>query len=38
MAKGLAKTESDGSLSWLVELGENRSIKINGVPLGRAPE
>ena len=38
MAKGLAKTESDGSLSWLVEFGPDRSIKINGVPLGRAPE
>ena len=38
MAKGLAKTEDDGSLSWLVELGEDRSIKVNGIPLGRAPE
>lgn len=37
MAKGLAKTESDGSLSWLVELGPDRSIKVNGIPLGRAP-
>src|SRR5271166_4000978 len=38
MAKGLAKTEDDGSLSWVVELGEDRSIKVNGIPLGRAPE
>ena len=38
MAKGLAKTEDDGSLSWLVELGPDRSIKVNGIPLGRAPE
>jgi hypothetical protein len=38
MAKGLAKTESDGSLSWLVELGPDRSIKVNGIPLGRVPE
>ncbi|HKN29416.1 MAG TPA: hypothetical protein VJY34_16640 [Roseiarcus sp.] len=38
MAKGLAKTERDGSLSWLVELGPDRSIKVNGIPLGRAPE
>ncbi len=38
MAKGLAKTESDGSLTWLIEVGEDRSIKINGVPLGKAPE
>jgi hypothetical protein len=38
MAKGLAKTESDGALSWLVEFNEDRSIKVNGVPLGKAPE
>ncbi|HME84159.1 MAG TPA: hypothetical protein VKG91_06295 [Roseiarcus sp.] len=38
MAKGLAKTEGDGSLSWLVEIGQNRSIKVNGIPLGKAPE
>ncbi len=37
MAKGLAKTESDGSLSWVVELGQDRSIKVNGIPLGKAP-
>jgi hypothetical protein len=38
MAKGLANTESDGALSWLVEFNEDRSIKVNGVPLGKAPE
>jgi hypothetical protein len=38
LAKGLAKSESDGSLSWLVELDAERSIKINGIPFGRAPE
>ncbi len=38
MAKGLARTESDGSLSWLVELASDRSIKVNGVPLGKAPK
>ncbi len=38
MAKGLAKTESDGALSWLVEIGDDRSIKINGIPLGKAPQ
>ncbi len=38
MAKGLAKTEDDGSLSWVVELSENRSIKVNGIPLGKAPD
>jgi hypothetical protein len=38
MAKGLSKTESDGSLSWLVEIGDDRSIKVNGIPLGKAPQ
>lgn len=38
LAKGLAKSESDGSLSWLVELDAQRSIKVNGIPFGKAPE
>ena len=38
MAKGLAKTESDGSLSWVVDLGPDRSLKVNGIPLGKAAE
>ena len=38
LAKGLAKSESDGSLSWLVELDAERSIKINGIPFGKAPD
>jgi hypothetical protein len=38
MAKGLAKSESDGSMSWVVEVGEDRSIKVNGLPLGKAPD
>jgi hypothetical protein len=38
MAKGLAKTESDGALRWLIEVADDRSIKVNGVPLGKAPE
>ena len=38
MAKGLAKTESDGALSWLIEVGEERSIRVNGIPLGKMPE
>ena len=38
LAKGLAKSESDGSLSWLVELDAERSIKVNGIPFGKAPE
>jgi hypothetical protein len=37
LAKGLAKTENDGSLSWLVELDAERSIKVNGIPFGKAP-
>ena len=38
LAKGLAKSESDGSLSWLLELDAQRSIKVNGIPFGKAPE
>ncbi len=38
LAKGLGKTESDGSLSWLVELDAERSIKVNGIPFGKAPD
>jgi hypothetical protein len=38
LAKGLAKSESDGSLSWLVELDAARSIKVNGIPFGKAPD
>ncbi len=38
LAKGLAKSESDGSLSWVVELSADRSMKINGIPFGKAPD
>jgi hypothetical protein len=38
LAKGLAKSEADGSLSWLVELDSERSIKVNGIPFGKAPQ
>ena len=38
LAKGLGKSESDGSLSWLVELDADRSIKVNGIPFGKAPD
>ncbi len=38
MAKGLAKAEPNGAISWLVEIGPDRSIKVNGIPLGKAPE
>ncbi|MGO4870752.1 MAG: hypothetical protein ACLPGW_09095 [Roseiarcus sp.] len=37
MAKGLAKTESDGSLTWIGELGADGMMKVNGLPLGKAP-
>jgi hypothetical protein len=37
LAKGLGKSESDGALSWLVELDADRSMKINGIPFGKAP-
>jgi hypothetical protein len=38
MAKGLARTENDGSLTWLVELSPDRSLKVNGIPFGKAPQ
>ena len=38
LAKGLGKAESDGSLSWLVELDAERSITVNGIPFGKAPD
>ena len=38
LAKGLAKSESDGSLSWLVELKSDRSMMVNGIPLGKPPD
>ena len=37
LAKGLGKSESDGSLSWVVELDNDRSMKVNGIPFGKAP-
>jgi len=38
VAKGFAKTESDGALTWVVDVSEDRSITINGIPLGKAPD
>ncbi len=37
MAKGMAKTESDGALTWVGELGADGMMKVNGLPLGKAP-
>jgi hypothetical protein len=38
LAKGLGKSETDGSLSWLVELAPDRSMMVNGIPFGKAPD
>lgn len=37
MAKGMAKTDPDGVLTWVGELGADRVMKVNGLPLGKAP-
>ena len=37
MAKGFAKTDSDGSLTWVGEIGADGVMKVNGLPLGKAP-
>ena len=38
IAKGFAKTEGDGSLTWAIDVDQDRSITINGIPLGKAPQ
>ena len=37
MAKGLAKTDGDGGLSWVGEIGADGMMKVNGLPIGKAP-
>ena len=37
IAKGLAKAEPGGVLSWIGELGADGVMKVNGLPLGKAP-
>jgi hypothetical protein len=37
MAKGLAKTDGDGSLTWVGEIGADGVMKVNGLPLGKSP-
>jgi len=37
MAKGLAKTDGDGSLIWVGEVGPDGVMKVNGLPLGKSP-
>ena len=37
MAKGLAKADSDGSLTWVGEIGADGVMKVNGLPIGKSP-
>jgi len=37
MAKGLAKTDPDGVLTWVGEVGADSIVKVNGLPLGKSP-
>jgi len=37
MAKGLAKSDPDGLLTWVGEVGADGIMKVNGLPLGKAP-
>jgi Uncharacterized protein conserved in bacteria (DUF2125) len=37
LAKTLGKAESDGALTWVAEYGADGAIKVNGMPLGKAP-
>ncbi|HXW19241.1 MAG TPA: hypothetical protein VEK35_01920 [Roseiarcus sp.] len=38
MARGLAKADSDGSLVWVAEYAPDGVMKLNGLPLGKAPQ
>jgi hypothetical protein len=38
LAKTLAKSESDGTLTWLAEYSADGAVKVNGMPLGKAPK
>jgi hypothetical protein len=37
MAKGLAKNDPDGRLTWVGEVAADGIMKVNGLPLGKAP-
>lgn len=37
MVKGLGKPGPDGSLVWVCEVGKDHVMKVNGLPLGKAP-
>jgi Uncharacterized protein conserved in bacteria (DUF2125) len=38
MAKGLGKADPDGSLVWVAEYAADGVMKVNGLPLGKAPQ
>jgi hypothetical protein len=37
MAKGLGKPGADGALVWVCSIGADHVMKVNGLPLGKAP-
>ena len=37
MAKGLATAQPDGSLVWVCSVGHDHMIKVNGLPISKAP-
>ena len=37
MAKGLGKAGPEGSLVWVCSVGPDHVMKVNGLPLGKAP-
>jgi hypothetical protein len=37
MVKGLATAEPDGSLVWICSVGHDHMIKVNGLPISKAP-
>ena len=37
MVKGLGKPGADGALEWVCSLGADHVMKVNGLPLGKAP-
>jgi Uncharacterized protein conserved in bacteria (DUF2125) len=38
MARGLGKADPDGSLVWVAEYAADGVMKVNGLPLGKAPQ
>jgi len=33
----VAKSDPDGVMTWVCEIGDDRVMKVNGLPLGKAP-